>query len=140
MTYQAERRASVLTDKDKEWIIQQLEKAVQKHVERQVSILTENDRQFILKEITETIRVHGCILPESEKDAVRMWYGLLTDIGDGDIKAGVRRTRDFFGFISNMYNKKNVLSGLIFGGFCLAVIGWLIKIAATGLLEYFKRG
>ena len=132
MTYQVERRASVLTDKDKEWIAKKLDEAVQKRLESQVSILTHEDRNFI--------KSNGCFLPDHDKEAVKMWYGLLTDIGDGDIKAGVRRTRDFFAFISNMYNKKNVVSGLVFGGFCLAVIGWLVKIAGAGLWEFFKRG
>ena len=131
-----ERRASVLTQNDKEFIVRKLDEAVERYIHNQKSILTEHDRDFILKEIGKTIKKYGCILPEAEKDAASMWYGLLADVGDGDIKTGVRRTRNFLGFLGNMYNKKNVVSGLMFMVFITAMIGAVLKIAGSGLWAF----
>lgn len=107
--------------------------------ERRQSVLTQTDKDFISSEIERAVEKSGCIILPKDREAVRSWYGMIADIGDGDLDKGVRRTRDFFKFLEGMYNKKNIASGLLFFAVSAAVVGWAIKIFASGLWDFFAK-
>ena len=94
-------------------------------------------KQAVKEAVTEAMTAH-CPLSERERKSAPHLFGLLNDIGDGDIDRGIRRFRAVFQFTGSIYNWRNIVSGAVILAGILAVFGWFGKVFLSGLIAAIR--
>lgn len=92
----------------------------------------------VTEAVRDEIQKNACPLNEEERSASKMLYGLYTDLGDGDIKKGVRKMRVLFDFMGGIYSKRSIVTGAVFAAMVFAVIGFVGNAFIEGIVMVFK--
>jgi len=109
-------------------------------------IVTDIDQNKLIADITtavttavrEEIRAHQCPLSSEDKQQVPLLYDVFKDLGDGNLAAGVRRSRNLFKFVGDIYNRKNMVSGAVMVMVILGAFGMLGTWIWSGFLNAIR--
>lgn len=78
------------------------------------------------KEIIRTeVKDCACPLNAEDRQAVPLLYDVFKDLGDGNLGQGIRRSRNLFKFVGDIYNRKNMATGAVIVMVILGAFGML---------------
>lgn len=104
-------------------------------IERREQVLTESDKDWIVQTIT---RYHNCPFGEDDFRAVKKILDIHQTMGDGDLNRGIERFREHSRFMQALLTKKSLLAGAgmvaIFGAVSLALFWWAVESIRTWVL------
>jgi hypothetical protein len=104
--------------------------------------MTKEEIKAIINEaVAMGIKEHvaACPIPLDAQKQIGHFFGVVTDLGDGDIRKGVEVLRNHHKFISNLTNVRNKLGNTILGVFIALLTTGLLTLLSSGFREVLKK-
>ena len=92
--------------------------------------------------VTAAVRaeITSCMCPLSQEDRteIPLLYDVYKDLGDGNLANGIRRSRNLFKFVSDVYNRKNMVTGAVLVTVILGAFGMLGTWIWSGFVSMMR--
>ena len=78
-----------------------------------------------LRKALDEVKDSSCPLAAEDRKDVPLLYDVFKELGDGSLAQGIRRSRNLFKFVGDIYNRKNMATGAVIVMVILGAFGML---------------
>ena len=87
------------------------------------------------KVVQKAVKEHRCPIPADAAEEVGHFFGMVEDIGEGDIRKGIEAVREHHKFIKSMSSVRNKIGTVIITLITLTVGGSILAFIWKGIKD-----